>query len=66
MPSAFAMSRSVAALSIADSDTTKAKKRSFHGSFCDLLANLAEPGFEGCCLVGGLGIDDGGNLPQAR
>ena len=34
-----------------------------HGGFRDLLADLAEPGFEGCCLVRGLGIEDGGNLP---
>ena len=62
MPSALEMSRKCRRLSITYSDTTKAKKRPLHGSFCDLLADFAEPGFEGCCLVRGLGIDDGGNL----
>ena len=48
MPSALEMSRSVAVS--ASLTTTKAKKRPLHGSFCDLLADLVEPG--------GLALDD--------
>jgi hypothetical protein len=52
-------------LSIVYANTAKAKKRTLHGSFCNLLTDIAEPSLERRCIVRGFGVDDRGNLPQA-